>query len=75
MNKYKVKLGSMAKVPIGIQGIQYPLCDSCSNIHCDNPIEPVQISIFGVNQTVRMYKRNDKHLAVFGCEGYISQQK
>ena len=73
MTRYPVKLSSMAKLPVGPGGVMRPLCDSCVNKECGNPIELVDISIFGVQQNMRMYRSGSNLMAVAACEGYMNE--
>lgn len=72
MTKYHVKLGSLSKLSVGPDGVQRPLCHSCKNSECGNPIELVQVSIFGVTEKMKLYRSGDNSLPVIRCEGYSS---
>lgn len=75
MNRYQVKLGSIARLPVSPAGVQRPLCDSCCNKDCGNPIEFVQMSVFGLTEPTRLYKTGGSYMPVIRCEGYIPSQK
>ena len=72
MNRYRVKLSSMAKLAIGPTGVVRPLCDNCINEECGNPIEIVDISVFGVQQNMKLYRSGSNLMAVSQCEGHMS---
>lgn len=74
MNKYKVKLMSMAKLPVGPGGVHMPLCESCLNKECGNPISFVDISIFGVVEKIKLHKSGSGFMAVINCEGYMTNK-
>jgi len=71
LTQYKVKLSSMAKLPVGPGGVQMPLCESCVNKECGNPVSLVDISVFGVLQKVKLYKSGSSFMAVTNCEGFM----
>jgi hypothetical protein len=54
-------------------GIFTPLCNSCGAKDCDNPIEPVQISIMGVAKTMKAYNVSGRASFVYECEGFIDK--
>lgn len=71
MNRYRVKLNSMSKLAVGPGGVQFPLCESCINKECGNPITLVDVSVFGVMQKIKLYKSGSSFMAVINCEGYM----
>lgn len=48
-----------------------PLCQSCNNKGCGNPVSTVDISIFGIQQKVKVYRSGSSLMAVSSCEGYM----
>lgn len=75
MIHHKVKLLSMAKLPVGPGGVVAPLCDSCINKECGNPVSLVSITIFGIEKKTRLHKSGGSLMAVANCEGYIHSNK
>jgi len=71
MIHHKVKLMSIAKLPVGPGGVVPPLCDSCVNEECGNPVSLVNITIFGIERKTKLHKSGASLMAVVNCEGYI----
>jgi len=71
MSQYKVKLISLDKLPVGPMGVAQPLCNTCVTKDCSNPIEPMQVSIFGVMRDWKVYKKSASNTSmVVHCVGY-----
>jgi hypothetical protein len=47
-----------------------PLCTSCVNIGCSNPIVDKKISVFGTVMTTQLYETGTASFFVMGCDGY-----
>lgn len=75
MIHYKVKLLSMTKLPVGPGGVVSPLCDSCVNRECGNPVSLVNITVFGIEKKTRLHRSGSSFMAVANCEGYIHSNK
>lgn len=73
--KYEVKLVPIAKTLTTPIGVVEPLCQSCENKSCSNPIETTKVSVFGINKQLRLYVSNNKPQVVVQCEGYIAKDK
>lgn len=71
MAHYKVKLQSMAKLPVGPGGVMGPLCDICVNKECSNPVDLVNITVFGIEKKIRLHKSGSSFMAVINCDGFI----
>jgi len=71
----KCKKVSIDHAMIGVDGIIYPLCQTCIHKNCGNPIVPVQVSILGVTETLRLFDSHKKPMAVVECEGYSKKQE
>ena len=63
----------MARLPVGPDGVQMPLCESCSNKDCGNPVFIVDISVFGVMQKIKLHRSGSSFMAVINCDGYLSR--
>lgn len=70
---YRCQRITLDRLPVMPMGMADPLCNSCMSKDCDNPIEPVQISIMGVTKTMKVYSQNGKPAFVLECEGYINK--
>lgn len=75
MTRYKVKLISIAKLPVGPSGVNLPLCESCKNKECGNPISLVDVSVFGVSQKIKLYKSGSSLYGVYNCDGYMPESR
>jgi len=64
----------MNKIHVGQSQIIKPLCTTCENIQCDNPIIEKKVSVFGRVGTVKIYQmsENDMYL-VKSCPGYMEE--
>lgn len=70
----RCKKVSLDKLIITPQGVLEPLCQTCIHKDCGNPIEPKQISIFGVTKVLRLYISVGAPMAVVDCEGYSKEE-
>lgn len=66
---------SLEKLIITPSGLFEPLCQSCTQVNCGNPIEPKNVSVYGVNKNWRMYVNHGNPLAVIECEAYVSKKE
>ena len=71
--RFPCKKVSVEKLMIGPQGQMEPLCNSCINRECSNPIERKQISVFGVTKTYRLFCNSGNVHAIVDCEGYVPE--
>ena len=55
-------------------GVSQPLCNSCLQTECTNPIKTQTISIMGVPQKWRVWALNNAVRQVVQCAGYINEQ-
>jgi len=72
--KYKTKTVSLDKLIIDHQGLVMPLCNTCQNNDCTNPIETVDVSFIGIVKPCKIINEYSAR-AVVQCEGYISESK
>ena len=72
MNQFQPKCKKIPvdRLLVGPTGIVDPLCQSCINRHCGNPIEPMDISIMGITRKWWLYKSGNNVTAVIECEAY-----
>jgi len=63
----------LAKQMLGPNGIIEPLCNSCTQIDCTNPIRKKTVSILGVNKEWHLFMEGTKAYQIVGCEGYINE--
>lgn len=61
------------KLIIDTSGVARPLCNSCIQTECTNPIRIVTLSIMGVPQKYRVWTRNSIVRYVIGCQGYLNE--
>ncbi len=69
--EYNVRLISFNSVPVSIDGGVKPLCNDCMSIDCTNPIAKTKVSIFGKEETYRMYRQSGAYKMVIDCDGYM----
>jgi len=70
----KCKKIAMNKLAVGPKGHATPLCQSCIHQNCGNPIEYFTVSIYGINQKLRLFNSAGTPMAVIDCEGYSKKQ-
>jgi len=73
MSRYKAKHIPLDKLPVSINGVAEPLCESCANRDCSNPIRPCKVSVFGVTKVRKCYVSNNSPSFVVQCEGFIPE--
>ncbi len=66
-NCKKIPINKLIVTPMGIAS---PLCQTCIHQNCGNPISPVEISIFGITKTWRLFCGPGNAQAVIECDGY-----
>jgi len=52
-----------------------PLCSSCTNHSCTNPVKEKKVSVFGKIYTGRFFYNGDTFFVVTSCEGYRGIQE
>lgn len=50
-----------------------PLCQTCIQRDCGNPIEPREVSIYGIMKSWRLYISQGSPMAVVDCEAYLKK--
>jgi len=65
---------SAAKLLIDPTGCKPPLCNDCRTPDCTNPIREMVVSVFGVNQTYRLWIDRNVVRQVVSCQGYMGDQ-
>jgi hypothetical protein len=73
MVEYACNIFEMGSLPVGLNGLSMPLCNSCKNPNCTNLIIEKEVHAFGYPLTMRLFKRPFGFYMVTECEGYISQ--
>lgn len=71
--KYKNTLVPVTNLLVSHQGVHESLCNTCGSIDCTNQIENKQVSILGINRTMRLQCRGVSYYYVVACEGYIEE--
>jgi hypothetical protein len=70
----KCRKVSLDKLIITPKGTFEPLCQTCMQRDCGNPIESKPICVFGVTKNWRLYINNNIPMAVVDCEAYIKKE-
>lgn len=70
----KCRKVSLDKLIITPRGAFEPLCQTCMQKDCGNPIESKHICIFSVAKSWRLYMSNGIPMAVVDCEAYIKKE-
>jgi hypothetical protein len=66
---------SLDKLIITPSGVFEPLCQSCIHKDCGNPIEPFDVSVYGIRKRFRLYNSIGTPMAVIECEGYFKNEE
>ena len=69
--QYECQLISASRLTKGVLNTLKPLCTSCKNNSCTNPIADKKISIMGVVHTARLFNIGDKFFFVTKCDGFV----
>jgi hypothetical protein len=68
--EYDCEIVPATRVLTDFNKVIHPLCTTCSNSGCSNPIVEQKISVFGMIKTTRIYDLGDTKFYVLKCEGY-----
>lgn len=68
--EYDCEIVLANKVYTDFNKVIRPLCSSCSNHACTNPVKEKKISVFGQVYTGRLFYNGDSYFVVTSCEGY-----
>jgi hypothetical protein len=63
----------MERLLVGPTGAMQPLCNNCQTRDCDNPIRPMQVTVFGQKTSWKIYAKANKASMVVQCEGYSQE--
>lgn len=69
--EFKCKIVPFDKFLIGPNGVVPPLCNSCLQTECTNPIRSKTVSFLGVNSQWRLWVLNNSCHQVIDCAGYV----
>jgi hypothetical protein len=68
--EYDCHIVLASKVYSDFNKIIRPLCSSCTNHSCTNPVAEKKISVFGKIYTGRFFFNGNAYFMVQSCEGY-----
>ena len=71
--EYKCKTIPIDKLIATPKGFIMPLCQDCTTIDCENPIEKRKISFVGVKKMVKVFSRGSQVGFVINCNGYTNR--
>ncbi len=69
--EYNAKVIQLSKVLVGARGQISSNCDTCKCRDCTNPIELHTVSVYGVNQPMKLWTRGMTTGVVVECDGFI----
>ncbi len=67
---YDVKIVPADHTIVTEKGVFEPMCNSCINTECTNPIQTISISEFGKIKRDRLWVVNNTYRVVVACKGY-----
>lgn len=73
--EYDCQLVSIASLSTTFNKVVRPLCSSCKNRNCSNPIESKKVSIFGKVHSTRVYNTGSGFFIVSYCDGFIDTEE
>ena len=62
---------SIMKPVINSKGVMKPLCNTCTQTECTNPIRKKLVSIFGRNEEWEVFCAGSQAYQVVQCIGYL----
>jgi hypothetical protein len=65
---YKTKTIALNTLKITPLGIVRGMCEKCTVPDCENPVEYRLISMFGINEKMRVYISNGEPQLVIDCD-------
>ena len=71
--KYKNKTLSLSRLIITPVGVVQGQCDSCKSLDCTHRVEFQEVSLFGVNKTMRCLINGGEPMLVIDCDGYTKR--
>jgi|19_taG_2_1085344.scaffolds.fasta_scaffold100585_2 hypothetical protein len=70
--KYNCRRITINKLLTDYEGISEPLCQHCTNIECENPIQIREVFVVGVLHKMKLYAVGEEPMAVTQCEGFVN---
>ena len=74
MKEYECQLLLASKVYSDYNKVIRPLCSTCTNESCMNPIVDCKVSVYGKIVSSRLYKTANSEFFVVSCEGYRGEE-
>jgi len=72
--EYECEIVPANKILTGFNKVVNPLCSSCTNTGCTNPIVEKKVSVFGQVKTSRLYDMGTMSYYVVRCDGYFKER-
>jgi len=69
--KYKYRSIPCNNLHVTSQGVIKPLCNFCESIDCTNNIEYKKISLYGINEKMRVVNKGFTYEMVIECDGFV----
>ena len=73
--EYECQIQLASKIQAGFNKVVRPLCTSCCNRGCTNPIVDTKIAVFGKVMSSRLYQTGDTYFMVVQCDGYQAPEE
>ena len=67
---FECKTVSLSRPILNSEGAMQPLCNTCTQVDCNNPIRKKKISIFGKMEEWQVYMVGSQAYQVVQCTGY-----
>ena len=68
--EFECKTIPVLKPILNSEGAVEPLCNSCTQVDCSNPVHKKKVSVFGVNKEWYIYMAGGQMYQVVSCMGY-----
>lgn len=69
--EFECKTQPILRPILNEKGVIAPLCNTCIQVECSNPIKKKSISIFGKTEQWNVYMARDQAYQVTHCAGYM----
>ena len=67
---FECKTVTIASPMLNANGVMEPLCNTCTQVDCSNPIRRKTVSLFGKNVEWEVFMAGDGAYQVVTCLGY-----
>jgi hypothetical protein len=74
MPDFQCQLIQLSDLAVDANGVKEPLCNSCVQSDCENPIRKMCVTILGKTTHWRLWVTNNQLKQVVSCQGYMKNE-